>query len=158
MLRDFSDTVSMSSRISPHYDKYPRNLATTHQIVVRNYNRFKEEYDEQAFQRRVYKTLAWSYKGYLVCVPQSTQDIKDEAVQQNNCVASYIDRVIRGECQIVFLRNSQLPDKSLVTLEVRGNRVVQAKQRYNQEPTPEQWDIIHKYETYLNERKMKNAG
>lgn len=158
MLRDFSDTVEMSARISPHYDKYPRNLATTHLIVIRNYNRFKETYDEMAFQRRLDPTLAWSYKGYLVCVPQSTQDIKDEAVQQNNCVASYINRVINGDCQIVFLRDKQIPDKSLVTLEVREDKVVQAKQQYNQEPTPEQWDVIHKYETCLKERKMKHAG
>lgn len=158
MLRDFEDTINMSSRISTRYDKYPRNLATTHMIVIRNYNRFKEKYDEMAFQKRLDPTFAWSYKGYLVRVPQSTQDIKDEAAQQNNCVASYINRVICGECQIVFLRDKQMPDKSLVTLEVRGDRVVQAKQQYNQEPTPEQWDIIHKYEIYLKEREMKHAG
>lgn len=158
MLRDFEDTINMSSRISTRYDKYPRNLATTHMIVIRNYNRFKEKYDEMAFQKRLDPTFAWSYKGYLVRVPQSTQDIKDEAAQQNNCVASYINRVICGECQIVFLRDKQMPDKSLVTLEVRGDSVVQAKQQYNQEPTPEQWDIIHKYEIYLKEREMKHAG
>lgn len=156
--RHLQDIMRMFSRMSEKYDRYPRNLLTVHQVAIRNYQRLKIQYDEAAFKRRVDPSLAWQYKGYTVIVPQTSQDIKDEAVQQHNCVASYIDGVIDGKCQIVFLRHKAEPEKSLVTVEVRGNCVVQALQTYNQPLTKEQADIIDHYETYLNERKMKNAG
>lgn len=52
--------------------------------------------------------------------PNSTQDIKDESVSQNNCVASYIDKVIDGECHILFLRKKDNPSQSLITIEIRN--------------------------------------
>ena len=156
--RNLQDTMRMFSNMSDKYDRYPRNLLTVHQIAIRNYKRLGLQYDTVAFKRQVDPSLSWQYKGYTVIVPQTPQDIKDEAVQQHNCVASYIRDVIDGRCQIVFLRYKAEPEKSLVTVEVRGNCVVQALQTYNQPLTKEQEDIIDHYEIYLNERKMQNAG
>ena len=156
--RNLQDTMRMFSNMSDKYDRYPRNLLTVHQIAIRNFRRLGLQYDAAAFKRQVDPSLAWQYKGYTVIVPQTPQDIKDEAVQQHNCVASYINDVINGRCQIVFLRYKAEPEKSLVTVEVKGDRVVQALQTYNQPLTKEQKDIIDHYETYLDERKMKNAG
>ena len=70
------------------------------------------------------------------------QDIKDEAVSQNNCVASYIDEVIDGKCHILFLRKKDKPNESLVTIEVRNNRIVQAKRRFNEDVTSEDQKAI----------------
>ena len=156
--RNLQDTMRMFSNMSDKYDRYPRNLLTVHQIALRNFRRLGLQYDAAAFKRQVDPSLAWQYKGYTVIVPQTPQDIKDEAVQQHNCVASYINDVINGRCQIVFLRYKAEPEKSLVTVEVKGDRLVQALQTYNQPLTKEQSEIIDHYETYLNERKMKNAG
>ena len=156
--RNLQDTMRMFSNMSDKYDRYPRNLLTVHQIAIRNFRRLGLQYDAAAFKRQVDPSLAWQYKGYTVIVPQTPQDIKDEAVQQHNCVASYINDVINGRCQIVFLRYKAEPEKSLVTVEVKGDRVVQALQTYNQPLNKEQAEIIDHYETYLHERKMKNAG
>ena len=105
ILRELVDYCNMMSKISPKYEKYPKNFLTTHKIAARNYNRLKEQFDEQAFQNRINKQLEYSYEKYRVVYPESTQAIKDEAVQQNHCVASYISKVLEGECDILFLRN-----------------------------------------------------
>lgn len=143
------DYTTMMNVISPKFDKYPRYLATTHNIAARNYNRLKKEFSEEIFSKRINLDMEYTYKGTSFTYPKTTQDIKDEAVQQNNCVASYIDKVIDGRCDIIFMRNKDSLGVSLVTLEVVGGKVVQAKGRFNRECTTEEKAIIDKYEEYL---------
>lgn len=147
------DTCSMMRAISPRFDHYPRNLKTTHDIVMRNYQRMKMSFDEVAFQTRVKEEMEKSIGAFAFIYPRSTQDIKDEAVQQNNCVASYIDRVIDGKCDILFLRDAKQPEHSLVTLEVVDGKVVQARQAYNTPITPEQKAVIDQWEEWYQSRK-----
>ena len=131
-------------------NKYPRHFLTTHAIACRNYNRLKQQFQEESFQTRIDLTLEDKIGDYIFIYPRTTQDVKDEAVQQNNCVASYISSVIDGQCHILFMRDSSEPDKSLVTLEVVDNVIVQAKQRFNYDVTPKQraaietWNKKHK--------------
>lgn len=143
------DYTRMMSDISQKYEKYPRYLATTHNIAVRNFNRLKKEFHEETFKSRIKESMEYTYKGWCIIYPKATQDIKDEAVQQNNCVASYIDRVIDGECDILFMRNKEMPNKSVVTLEVRNGKVVQAKGKFNRDCNEEEKQIIKKYEEVL---------
>lgn len=150
VIRELLDYANMMSKISPKFDKYPRHFLTTHAIACRNYNRLKQQFQEDSFQAKVDLTLEDKIGDYIFIYPKTTQDIKDEAVQQNNCVASYISRVIDGQCHILFMRDSSEPDKSLVTLEVVDNVIVQAKQRFNYDVTPKQraaietWNKKHK--------------
>ena len=81
-----------------------------------------------------------------------TEDIKKEAVQQSNCVVSYIDRVINGQCDIIFMRNANTPNESLVTVEIRNKKVVQARRRFNESVTDEQQKVLDKYETFLSKK------
>lgn len=108
LIRELDDYVRMMSRISNKFDKYPRNFLTTHQIACRNYNRLKEQFKENEFKNRIDKRYECSFGKYTFIYPNSTQDIKDEAVKQNNCVASYIKKVIDGQCHILFLRKKVL--------------------------------------------------
>lgn len=157
-LRELVDYCNMMSRISPKYEKYPKNFLTTHKIAARNYNRLKEIFDEQAFQKRINKHLEYTYEKFKVFYPESTQAIKDEAVQQNHCVASYIDKVIKGECDILFLRTKEEPEKSLVTLEVRNNKVVQARGKFNRDVTRAEQAVIEKYNKRLERINKNNIG
>lgn len=131
------DYANMMSQISPKYDKYPRNFLTSHQIASRNYSRIKKEFPEDLFRKRIDTKYECKFGNYVFIYPKSTQDIKDEAVQQTNCVASYIDRVIDGRCHILFLRKANKPDKSLVTIEVVDDHIVQARRRFNDPVTKE---------------------
>lgn len=152
VLSELLDYCNMMSAISPKYDKYPRNFLTTHRIASRNYNRLKKSYPEETFTRRIDNSLEWSRDDYKIIYPKEIQDIKDEAVQQNNCVSSYIEKVINGQCHIVFLRKKHSLEDSLVTLELRNNTVVQAKGKFNRDVNSEEKHIIEKYNVYLSKR------
>lgn len=157
ILRELYDYANMMKQISNKFDKYPRHFLTTHKIACRNYNRLKHQFDENNFKTRINEDMEKSFGEYTFIYPKCIQDIKDEAVNQNNCVASYVQRVIDGQCHILFLRKKDSPEKSLVTIEVREDKIVQAKQRFNYQVTSEQQEIIDKWNSWwANKIKIKN--
>lgn len=155
IIGEIHDYANMMKRISNKFDKYPRHFLTTHKIACRNYNRLKQEFIEEDFKSRINKDMEHTFGDYVFIYPTCTQDIKDESTQMNNCVASYIDKVIDGNCHILFLRKKDNPDKSLVTIEVRNNQIVQALQKYNHPLTNEQQAIVDKWNTWWS-NKIKN--
>ncbi len=156
ILDELYDYVHMMRKISNKFDKYPRNFLTVHKIACRNYNRLIEQFKEDEFKNRIDKKYECSFGEYTFVYPNSTQEIKDEAVQQNNCVASYIQRVIDGNCHILFLRKKGFENKSLVTIEVDPyqNKIVQAKGKFNRCTTEEENKVIEAWnKKFLNKRE-----
>ena len=157
LIRELYDYANMMNQLSPKYDKYPRHFLTTHKIACRNYNRMKKEFSEELFKKRINKQYECSFGDYIFIYPESTQDIKDEAASQNNCVASYIDKVIDGQCHILFLRKKSKPDESLVTIEVRNNHIVQARRRFNDDVTAEDQKAIDAFNKKFANKEDKAA-
>lgn len=155
LLSELYDYASMMKEISNKFDKYPRHFLTTHKIACRNYNRLKQEFEENKFKDRINKDMEKTFGEYTFIYPKCIQDIRDEAVSQNNCVASYIQRVIDGNCHILFLRRKDNLDKSLVTIEVKNNEIVQAKRKFNDPVTEEEQDVINKWNKWWD-NKIKN--
>ena len=151
--RELLDYARMAKAMSHKYEKYPKNFLTVHKITARNYNRLKQHFDEVAFNQRYKQEYEKEIDGYKFIYPRHTQEIKDEAVQQGNCVASYIADVINGRCDIMFMRKANKEDQSLVTIEVKHNKVVQAKGRYNREVTPTEAAVITKFNAHLENVK-----
>ncbi|MGL4450709.1 MAG: PcfJ domain-containing protein [Sarcina sp.] len=155
VIYEFYDYVLMMSTITNKYDKYPKNFLTSHRIASRNYNIMKVQFNEEIFNKRRDESLEFKYKNYEIVYPETTQDIKDEGCQLNHCVASYIGNVIDGRCHIVFLRHKDNLDKSLVTLEIRNDKVVQARGKFNRDVTSQEQEVINKYNKKLEKVGLK---
>ena len=155
IIGEIYDYASMMKEISDKFDKYPKHFLTTHRIAIRNYERLKQEFKEEGFKNRIDKSMEKTFGDYRFIYPDCTQDIKTEAVQMNNCVASYIQKVIDGHCHILFLRYKDAPNESLVTIEVRDNEIVHALQKYNHPLTKEQKEIVEKWNKWWS-NKLKN--
>ena len=85
------------------------------------------------------------YKGrtYSIICPKTAADVLDEAQQQSNCVASYVSKIINGECMILFCRRTDAPEVSLVTVEITADgRLGQVKARFNRAPDPEVREFV----------------
>lgn len=159
ILTEITDYANMMRKISDKYDKYPRHFLTTHRIACRNYNRFKQEFPEKLFKDRINTSYECSFRDYVFVYPKCTQDIKDEAAAQSNCVISYIDDVIEGKCHIMFLRKKSNPDTSLVTLEIQNNKIVQAKRRFNDSVNDEEQEAIDWWnEKFADKEKGEKAA
>lgn len=150
LLEEIVDYNKMLSEISLRkYEKYPKNFLTVHAITCRNYNRLNREYSVKDFSERIRLDYETEIDKYTFIYPKTPQDIKDEAIMQSNCVASYISNVLEGKCHIMFMRYKDKPDESLVTLEIRKDKVVQQKGKFNHDTTEEENEYIKKFEKHL---------
>ena len=142
LLRDY---YSMASAIGRNVKKYPKYLRSMHDIITSNYNSFKKEYAEDLFAKRQIKELECKEKVYCVINPKISKDVISEGTSLNHCVGSYIDKIINGQTNILFLRLAKEPENSLVTLEVIDKELTQAKGAYNRKPTEEEAKFLIKY-------------
>ena len=71
---------------------------------------------------------------------------------QNNCVASYIDKVMSAQCHIMFMRKKDNPTQSVVTLEIKDGLVVQQKGPFNRDTTEEENQVIQQFNKFINKK------
>lgn len=127
-LRILRDYIGMCSEMNIKYEKYPKSLKLYHDLAVIKYNAVKKEIDRTKFCSK-YEGMPYTVKGKEVSLvkPESPKDLVDEGSNLNHCVASYISRVINGDCIILFIRKNDELDKSLYTIQVVNSEIVQAK-------------------------------
>ena len=115
-------------------EKYPQTwLSATHKQQqeyqnLQHLERMEENGNTAKFDNSIKanKHLEWEQDNYLIRMPTSAEDIRDEADQMHHCVATYIPQIEAGEKIVMFMRDKENPDKSLVTVEVIDGAITQA--------------------------------
>lgn len=79
----------------------------------------KELYD------KLDKLYSFSTEHYLIRPPIDAQEIVAEGKKLRHCVGGYADRHLEGKTTILFLREKNRPGSPLVTIEIKGSRLVQ---------------------------------
>lgn len=125
---------------------YSSYLKQTHDITSRNHNVKVEKENEETFKSRYKDFKEYKGKFYSVIAPKDSNDLKKEGDTLNHCVASYIKRVIDGECLIYFLRKNK--EESLITFEVRHNTIVQVRGLHNRKPTENEQQALKEFAKY----------
>ena len=98
------------------------------------------------------KKYTYKNKKYIIYPVKNQKELVNESKQQNNCVKTYAERIANGTCDIYFMRLLTNVKKSLVTIEVRNNKVVQQRTKNNNDTTNNQKKFIE-----LWERKILNG-
>lgn len=128
--QDWKDTLRMQKNIYGKIkDKYPRALPMAHMQLSQKTTMMRAEIDEKMFAEQAEKVCLYegTYRGFAFVGPKRKQDFFDEAVSQASCIASYVDKFTRGECQILFMRHKETPETSYITVEIINGCVAQAK-------------------------------
>lgn len=143
-LRDYLDMCA-SMEIKPTL--YSSYLKQTHDITSRNYEVKLTEEQAEMFENayRDFKPFVTEDKTYSIIHPKNADDVKHEGSALNHCVASYISRILKRNCLIVFLRKTKDTDKPLVTIEVENNAIVQARGASNRSITENEYEAICEY-------------
>lgn len=124
-------------------EKYPQTwLSATHKQQQEYQNlqyleRMEENGNTEKFDNSIEanKHLEWEQDNYLIRMPTSAEDIRDEADQMHHCVATYIPQIEAGEKIVMFMRDKENPDKSLVTVEVIDGAITQAYAQHDTYPS-----------------------
>ena len=89
---------------------------------------------------------------FFIRPARDLQDLKNEAKQQNNCVyKNYSEDYAFGDTDIYFMRNNKQPQKSLITIEVKDNRIRQKERKNHSSLSEEQEKVLKLWErTIIN--------
>ena len=83
---------------------------------------------------------------FIILPAKSVEALENESKQQSNCVRTYSEDYANGSCDIYFMRLLCAKNKSLVTVEVKNNEVVQSRIKHNYQPTEEQKLFLEKWQ------------
>ena len=169
-IRVLRDYAAMSSAVFGSIEnKYPKYLKTEHDIMVSKLNAMKQALETadivEAYNRipinlqykssYFYDLYEDTAKGmYQIITPKNAEDIIEEGKAMHHCVASYISRIKdpTSDCLIVFARSydsssySWRPKyKRHLTIELKGDLIVQARGAYNRDPSEKELRFLKEY-------------
>ena len=130
---------------------FPNNLMEEHDKRYLEYEEMKDDSLSRDIQKigKILEINCYDDNNYVIFPARSFEDLINESTNQNNCVRTYAKMYANGECFIYFLRKKNNIDKSLVTIEIRDNKVVQAKTKNNCLPNKDLMDVIKKWKKTL---------
>ena len=109
----------------------------------------KRAIDAKKFAENAEKNAAryeYSLDNLFAMVPTTVEQVVEEATNQHNCLASYVNRLINGDTCVVFIRYKDTPESSYVTCEIRDDAFEQIKGFGNSNPrTTELANFIDKW-------------
>lgn len=85
---------------------------------------------------------------FSVFMPANVKEMGIEALEQNNCLAEYIEAHSKEYTTILFLRRTKASQKSFVTVEIDGDRIEQIQGKNNIPPDPEVYLFMESYCAY----------
>lgn len=133
---------------------FPEHLREVH-------DRLEEQYEiacrkiicEKIEERgKILSINSFKNNNYFIIPAPTYKSLLDESKQQNHCVRTYAESYAEGECDIYFMRNNKTPDKSLVTIEVKNNNIVQSRTKNNYTPNESEKNFLKKWENNVLKR------
>ena len=127
---------------------FPKNLKEEHDKLQEQYKIQNETIINKAIIRRNKELSVNKYKNnkFIILPAPNLKALQDESSQQNNCVRTYAEEYANGASDIYFMREIKKPKKSLVTVEVKNNKVVQSRIKYNNDPNQTQLAFLNEWE------------
>ncbi|MBO6232949.1 MAG: PcfJ domain-containing protein [Clostridia bacterium] len=142
----FAKTVGLDLKNKRYI--YPENLKEEHDKLEKQYEICnKKEVNDLIIKRsKILDNNSYNKNNLIVFPAHSLGDLIDESKQQSHCVRTYAEKYSKGECDIYFLRNMKDIDKSLVTIEVKDNKIIQSKAKHNNRPNENYLKFIKEWE------------
>lgn len=131
------DYLEDKAGIGPHF-RTQKDIQIMHDDImpVFNYQKSLERAAKDAeklknmqnkWNTRVNFWKKWQYENddYSVVIPTKPADLTFEGISLGHCVGGYIDRVLEHKTNIVFIRRTNDAEKSLFTVEVSNQGIVE---------------------------------
>lgn len=133
---------------------FPKNLKKEHDKLEQQYEIQSKTIIQDAISRRSKLLSKNKYQNnkFIILPAKSYKALLDESKQQSNCVRTYAEKYAQGTCDIYFMRDINKPKKSLVTVEVKHNKVVQSRIKYNDDPNEIQLKFLKEWENNVLSR------
>jgi hypothetical protein len=140
---------------------FPKHLKISHDQVTEEYKekceRIKSMKDDELniemeqIADEMVKRYSMKDKHFSIRVPWTCEEIKKEGHGLHHCVGTYVDKVLRRETTILFIRRIEDIDTPYYTMEVQKDRIIQVRGKNNNDPTPEVQEFVNKFKVKMLE-------
>ncbi|BCK01433.1 PcfJ domain-containing protein [Anaerocolumna chitinilytica] len=158
ILSEYDDYLDYSIKLGTimnDFAFFPKHLKEAHDKVAAEWQQELERIRNMKDEARneLMNTLAESHvkeyamkdKHFTIRIPWTCKEIRDEGTKLHHCVGTYIDKVLRKECVILFIRKLDDIDTPFYTMEVQENKIIQVKGKNNCSMTPEVEKFVEKF-------------
>lgn len=159
LVREYWDYLAMCKKerynMKNNFVLFPKNLQEAHDKVAQRIKQkadAKMRRDFKAAYRRIMAQLDFEMEGMKIVYPKTPDEIVAEGHALHHCVGSYVERVARQECIILFLRKCEDVAKPFYTIEIQHKKVVQVRGMLNESATPEVEQFISRWQKDVLER------
>lgn len=142
-LIDFIDYANQCDELEIKLDK-PRDFQKKHGEYSLRLLEIKDEVRNKQIQKRAKRKdiKGYSSNGYEIYPFNSVGQIHKCAKEFHNCIASYIDKYAKGKTALYHM---DVDGEMVVAIEVKQGRLIQARQKMNENCTKEQMKHIRKW-------------
>lgn len=136
---------------------FPKKLKQAHDKLEEQIEMVEQETNNKLIQERLKKLEKNVFKTnkFIIFPARSAKDLIVESQQQKNCVRTYLNNYAEGKCDIYFMRELINVEKSLVTVEVRNNKIVQKRIKNNAQTNKEQDEFLKKWEDNVLKQNLE---
>ena len=140
--------LEMGYDMQNEFNIYPRNFVERHDEMAKAYQKFKDKQHREEIKKfnRLLKQMRKNLKednplnlqlqGLFIRLPYQVAELKTEGEILHHCVGTYIDRIMKGETTIFFVRRIEKPEEPFYTLEWKDHKIVQCRGSHNCDMTP----------------------
>lgn len=166
---DYMDYIEQCKKLGWEINRetmFPKNFHTAHEqasrlLLEKEEAAAAEKKRLQDMQYRMtlddQKRELYKYEDdkYTLILPECKDDFINEGREMHNCVGGYFERVIQGECTVLFLRKKDAPEKSFCTIEIAGGELQQCRAAYNQKAPEGAENFMEKFLKVFKKRLEK---
>lgn len=171
LIQEYHDYLQMAAGLRYNLDDpwilFPRDMQKRHKELIeerrevdKRIEKMKDEEKDVMFRKnqKPYCCLEMETEKFLLRLPREVHEIRQEGNALHHCVATYIDRVVKGETTILFLRERSNPETPFYTMEVRDGRMIQCRAKYNGRMTEEVKAFVELFERKKLRKQERKAG
>ena len=116
-------------------NKYPKSILTEHdKIAAKLREKTILSTISFSFEETMENSEDFTYQNpkdnYCIVMPKVATDLINEGQLLGHCVGSYVEKVVNGDCLVVFMRNKKDNKTPLLTIEILQNRTVSQVEGY----------------------------
>lgn len=157
-LQLLSDYLMMCSQLEMEPKIDGDSLKREHDVTARTLRQKKDEIIAKKMTASCKYMEKYNYEEdtYFIRAVRNYDDLLDEAKQQHNCVAGYAHNIAQRKSLIFFMRWTESPDRSLITVELSSDKktIRQAYLAYNKPVhSKEQSDFLKRWLDHVKKIK-----
>jgi DNA-directed RNA polymerase subunit RPC12/RpoP len=154
--RDYIEMAEqVGDKLSENKVRFPDSLIKAHDDTVAIYNAMKSKIDQEKWEQAIIPLQKYNYVGkeLSAIVPKTAISLAEEGKALNHCVKQHIEKVLKNETVILFVRKNGELDKPLYTMEYRNGSVVQIRKFDNISAEAETLEFVKEWQKHLAKPK-----